>query len=106
MVRSSDDNTDSLAIGTEAFLTRGYIGTISTYNQPRWHTANVNWSDKRYITLHQNRHCQEDITAADYADEQELLTNKHAQALIPVASPRARGIGLYVSTDKTEFIYF
>ena len=44
---------------------------------------------------------------ANYADDLVLLANTPAQAesLLYCLEPPARGIGLYINSDKTEFVF-
>ena len=53
-------------------------------------------------------HPTEIITDADYADDLLLLANTPSQAksLLHSLEQAARGIGLYVNLDKTEFMCF
>ena len=46
------------------------------------------------------------MTDTDYADDQALLTNTPAQALPHSLEQAARGIDLYVNTNKTVFMCF
>ena len=50
----------------------------------------------------------ETVTDADYADNLAPLTNTPAQvkSLLHSQEQPARGIGLYLDTNKTEFMYF
>ena len=54
------------------------------------------------------RHPAETITDADYADDLALLANTPAQAesLLHSLEQSARGIGLHVNSDKTQFMCF
>ena len=63
------------------------------------------------LTLKQarsRRYPAETITDADHADDLALLTNTLAQAesLLHSLEQAARGVGLYVNTDKTEFMCY
>ena len=63
------------------------------------------------LTLKQarsRRYPAETITDSDYADDLALLTNTLAQAesLLHSLEQAARGVGLYVNTEKTEFMCY
>ena len=47
------------------------------------------------------------MTDADYTDDRVLLLNTHAQTepVMHSLEQAARGIGLYMNTNKTEFMY-
>ena len=80
------------------------------HNLPRLCTENVNRSNeiKWFHTQKKSRYPVETITDPVYADHLALLANTPAQAesLLHSQKETARGIGLYVNSDRTEFMCF
>ena len=92
-----------------------HINTISINNLPRLRTLKVNRSNERWFHSKKKkkkkkttsrRYSADTITGADYTNDLAFLAN----TLSPVESQLhdleqvARGIGLYVYSDKTEFM--
>ena len=91
---------------------RGYINSISLHNLPRLRTSNVDRSNERKWFYAQKskrrRYPAQTITDADYADDIALLANTPTQAkfLLHSLELAARGIGLHVDAEKTEYMCF
>ena len=68
----------------------------------------TNERKKSLIKKARSRYLAEIIMDADYPDGQMLLTNKPTKAkyLLPSLEQAARGIGLYMDWDKTDFMSF
>ena len=94
-------------------LTRRYISTIFVYTLPwlrasdadrsnkrKWHNAKKKAKNRLYHA--------KTITDADYANDLALLANARAQAesLLHSLEQTARGTGLHMNANKTEYIYF
>ena len=78
---------------------------LCTPNITRYHKR------KRFHTkkkARSRRHSAQTVTDADYADDLALLADTPAQAesLLHSLEEAAKNIGLYVNSDKTEFMNF
>ena len=90
-----------------------YINTVFVYNLPRLLTSNFDRSQKRkYLYAKKKARSRqnsiETITDAHFADDLLLLTNTPAQAELLLHSQEqpAKGIGLYVNANKSEYMCF
>ena len=91
-------------------MLRIYISTIYVYNLPWLCIMNVNKSNnkkKNGFTL-KKKQATEIMTDADYTDDLALLANIPVQddSLLYSLEQAAGGIGLYMNTNKTEFMNF
>ena len=82
---------------------------ITTYLYKHNHThTHTHTHTHIYIHCISLRYSVETITGTNYTDDLVLLAYTHSQAesLLHSLEQTARGIGLYMSTDKAEFMYF
>ena len=107
MVRSLDGDTNFFDIITR--LARRYTNMISIYNLPRLLFTNTNRSNKNGLKkASSRRYPAETLTNADNTDYLAFLRNKSTLAGCQLHSlgQATRYFGLYMNSDKTEFIWF
>ena len=111
MVRKLDGDTDFVDI-VGSFAKR-YIRTIAVYILPRQRVlrTSIDLIKENGFTLKQSRNRRyptESMTDADYTADQRFFTNIPAQAEYLQYTPEQTigDIGLYLNTNKIEFMYF
>ena len=110
MVCSPDSNTDFFDIVIGVFQGDTLI-PFSIHNLTRLCAININEMKKKWFCTKRERsigYPTETITVRDYEDDLVLFPNATAQAesLLHNLEQAARGIGLYVHSDKTDLISF
>ena len=111
MIRSSDSDTNFLDTVTGVLQGDRYIRPIHVYNLLNYVLQTSKDLIKKIILKKgaRNRwYPVETMTDADFSDYLVVLVNTPAQTESRQHSleERARGIGLYVNVDKTEFMCF
>ena len=105
MILSPDGDTDNFDIVAGIF--QGDIYTISIHNL--WTRIEKSQKKKVWHKKARSRYNPaETIIAADYVDDLAFLDSTSAQvkSLLYSLVQAAKGIGLYVNSDKTEFMCF
>ena len=108
-IRSPDGDTDFFDIVSGVLLGNTFPPYLFIICQDYVHWTSMDLMRENGFTLAKvRRYPAQTITDADYADGIAILANIPAQAesLLHSLKLAASGIGLYVNTDKTEFMCF